>query len=368
MGKRVVLHIGTMKSGTSYVQSLLAVNAGPLDAAGVHVVGVPARGGNRPAASHAAANELVAGTDDAPSWGAVVEEVRRVDAGTVVVTSEFFGFLRPDGIRRAAEDLADVELTVVLGVRDQLTAVPAQWQSYTRNTGTASFTDYLRQIAGEDTHGRRTRAHRTFHRSQDVGQVLDRWLVPGVDRVAAFTVPAPGAPPEELWRRFVAAARLPDAAAPSGEVADNPSLGYESCDYLCRLNGLLGDLPRQRYRRTVRPLATAALLPLRATQGRPRLDRQAAAWAQDRNVEIRAALSRTEVELVGDLDDLPVDVHLDDWPVQAPPPDPGLVRVSALAALEWAAARAGSDVRDLQELGLDDLVARTAQLLTGIPK
>jgi hypothetical protein len=360
--KRVVLHIGTMKSGSTYVQSLLASHSRRLDESGVHVVGIQRGAGNRPAASHGAANELVGGADRPTRWAAVVDEIRGAAADTVVVTSEFFGFLKPEGIRRLTADLEPFDLTVVLGVRDQLTAIPAQWQTYSLNTGTASFVDYLRQIAGEEQRDRRTRAHRTFHRAQDVPRVLERWTVPGVDRLVAFTVPAPGAPYEELWRRFVSAAALPEVVTDFDDVVDNPSLGYEACEYLCRLNRHLADLPRGAYRRAVRPLGEGALLPLRAAQHRPRLDRAAAQWARERNEQARIALSTPTVELVGDLTDLPVDVDPAAWPDRSPAPDADLIVASALAALRWTLDRAGVDGGS-EPADLDRIVAETARLL-----
>lgn len=356
-GKRVVLHIGTMKSGTTYLQSVLGANADAFERQGVTVVS--GRFNDDVARPHLAAQELHGTRPGTREWGHLLEVVEAAPGDTVVVSSEFFSFLGPDGVEAAVAGLAGHDLTVVLSIRDQLGALGAQWQSYTRNRGGAPFASYLRQIADPEQQHRY--AAQSFHQAQDVTGMVDRWTRPGAGRLVAVLVSPPGSPPELMWSRFVEGAGLPAVDADLGDVADNQSLGYAACDYLRRLNRHLSEMPLGDYRRMVRPLARDVLASLRAEQQRPRLDRAAATFAVERNREIRDLLARRGTALVGDLADLAVDVDPDAFPDEVAAADRAEVRRCARAVLEYAAGRAGEVPRPSPDIPA--MVTEAARLL-----
>lgn len=356
-----MLHIGTMKSGTTFLQSVLAANADLLEHAGVDVISgrfTDDRG--RP---HQAAQELHETRPVVGEWSRIVDAVDRSPCETVVVSSEFFSFLRPPGVEAAVSGLSGHELTVVLAARDQIGAIPAQWQSYTRNRGRLPFAGYVREIAGDDRADRYVSA--SFHQAQDVPDIADRWARPGVDRLALVLVPPPGSPPDTMWWRFVEAAGLPPVEVALDEVTDNRSLGYAACDYLRRLNPRLADLSQPAYRRLVRPLAHDVLAPLSEGQGRPALDRATAGFALERNRQIRSLLERSEIAHVGQAADLPIEVDLEAFPDEVEPPDRAQVRECADAVLAYAARRAGVEVPAPD--GLPATVIEAARLLSGPP-
>lgn len=335
-GKHVVLHIGTMKSGTTYLQSALATNATALAAVGVDVVA--GRFAEDRARPHHAARELRGTAPGTREWSRVVETVERSEAPTVVVSSELLSFLEPAGVEAVVRSLPGHDVTVVLGVRDQVSAIPAQWQTYTRNRGGAPFGSYLRQIA--DAEHRNRFAARMFFLAQDVPTIVDRWSRPGATRVVLLTVPPAGSPPDLTWKRFLEAAGLPDVPADLGGIAENRSLGYAACDYLRRLNRRLSEMPTPEYRRMVRLLVREVLSAV-DDPDRPRLDRAGAIFAQERNAAIRALLARG-VEHVGDPADLPLDLDLAAFPDEVARPDPDRVQACAHRVLEYAAERAGA--------------------------
>ncbi|MGB0101830.1 MAG: hypothetical protein WBP61_16250 [Nocardioides sp.] len=364
--KRVVFHVGTMKSGTSFVQSVLNSQAGDLREAGVEAVG----GGGRPkgryrALPHRAAEALLGPDRDRTRWNEVVDLARDSSCETVVVSSEFFSFLRPDGIAELVESFADVELAVVLSVRDQFGAIPAQWQSFTRNRGRSSFASYTAII--REGSARRSRALRTFRRAQDVATILERWDRPGVDDLAVVTVPPSGSSPDQLWQRFTEACRMPATEPELEDAKDNQSLGYAACDYLRRLNAQLTDLGRHPYHQLVRPVARDLLAPLSGGQERPRLDRATAELAVSLNEVIRTEIESRRVRLVGALSDLPVAADLDGFPDDVAPPSAGQVRESAEVVHAHAAVQAGTPgARPPSDLA--SLVAETARLLRSAPE
>jgi hypothetical protein len=360
VAERVVLHIGTMKSGTSFVQSALASNPAVLDAAGGRYLG-------ETFGRQAKAVRDVFRRPRRPRrhqrWRALAREAGSFEGDAGIVSMEFLSFAQDGQLAPFLEPLADLPVEVVLTVRDQFRAIPAQWQTFTRNFGTDDWGTYLRRIDGSAFgRARRSRAAVTFRRAQDVTGILERWSAdPRVARVTVVTLPPPGAPREELWRRFCQAARLPAEGAELGEVHENTSLGYASCDLLRRLNVHLDDVRPRFYRKAMRPLAREALAPLRDSETRPELDHRGAELAAELNRRIRDAVARGGHELVGSLDDLPVPDHVD-APHQVVPPPPDDVRRAALAVRSCAAAALDVPPGPAPG-GLEDLVAETARLL-----
>lgn len=337
MADRVVLHIGTMKSGTTYLQSVL-------------------RGGGLGESSGAwypdnqvAAVQGVLGSatgQERGAWETLVAEVH-ARPGVAVCSQEFLSFARPQKVAEVVGAFGDVPVDVVLTVRDQHAALPAQWQSYVRNRGTAGWADYLGTLVAAHHEGRlldsaggrgrkRTepvREVRTYRRAQDVATILRRWGAPaaGVSRVSVVTVPRTAADPSELWRRFCVAAQVGASEPDVGGDRVNESLGYASCEVLSRLNASIDALPRGRFRAT-RSRLLDVLLPLRPEEERPRLDTAGVDLARSLNASLLAALEHDDVHVVGDLDDLRAAVEPTPSVV---PPDPAHLRRALEAA--WSA-------------------------------
>lgn len=361
MGERVILHIGAMKSGTSFLQSSLTNNQQALAEAGVAFLG-----GSFGKQSRAVREVLQPPGHEVRKskksrWLALVEEAASGDRETSVVSMEFLSFAGDEAVGRFVEPLAGFDLRVVVTVRDQFRAIPAQWQTYTRNQGQDDWATYLVNIQANLSGRRQTRALRTFRRAQEMPPVLERWRArPEVDELVVVTVPPSGAPKDELWRRFCAAAGVPAEAADLSSVRDNPSLGYASCDYLRRVNSHLAKVPPRLYRKAIRPLSREALVHLRESEGRPPLDAGSAAFACGRNEALRQAVTARADRLVGTLDDLPV-VDSQERPrtIQSPPHD----HVVRAAEVAWDHVADKVDAPGQRPEELERLVADTARLM-----
>jgi hypothetical protein len=360
VAERVVLHIGTMKSGTSFVQSALMANPEPLQAAGARYLGGTF-------GRQAKAIRDVYQSPRRPArhgrWHALADEARAFEGSAGIISMEFLSFADEGRLPVLLDPFDGLEIEVVLTVRDQFHAIPAQWQTYTRNFGTDAWDTYLRRIDSSSwIRERQSSAARSFHRSQDSGRMLRRWSAdPRVARLTVVTVPPPGAPREELWRRFCRAVRVSVDSADLDQTKQNPSLGYASCDFLRRLNVYVGDVKPRLYRKATRPLARGVLAPLRESEGRPELHRRGAELARDLNRRIRDAVDRGGHEVVGSLDDLPVPDHVA-APEHVAPPSESDVRRAALAARNHATAALHLTPGPAPD-GLDDLVAEAARLL-----
>jgi hypothetical protein len=340
VAKRVVLHIGTMKSGTSFLQSALAWNRPILADGGARYLG-GSFGRQTKAITEIQRSPLR--TERHVRWRALADEAREFPGDVGIVSMEFLSFVEAGRLAPFLDPLEGLEVEVVLTVRDQFRAIPAQWQTFTRNLGTDDWETYLRKIGDSGWRNRRSHAATTFHRAQDVVSILERWSKPpSVRRVTVVTLPPPGAPQDVLWERFCTAARIPTLDVSVHGLRDNVSLGYASCDFLRRLNVHLADVRPRAYRKAMRPLGRDALAPLRDAEGRPELDREGSELAAERNQAIRDAVAREGYRLVGSLDDLPVPAHpAEAEPISLPPEDQ--VARAALAVQSYAAAAAEPD-------------------------
>jgi hypothetical protein len=360
VAERVVLHIGTMKSGTSFIQSVLMSSPEVLAAAGACYLGGTF---GRQTKAVRDVYRRPERTRRHTRWHALAEEARRFDGDVGIISMEFLAFARDDQLAPLLDPFADMRVDVVVTVRDQFRAIPAQWQTFTRNLGTDAWDTYLRRIDHTAwSPDRKSRAATTFWRAQDVARVLERWSGdPRVGSLTVVTLPPPEAPREELWHRFCAAAHVSARDVVLEEAKENTSLGYASCDFLRRLNPFLEGVKPGLYRTGMRPLAREILAPLRDTDGRPELDRRGAAFARDLNRKICQAVRAGGYNVVGTLDDLPVPPRLDQ-PEHVVPPETELVHRAAARTREYAVSLLGKDARPAPD-GLDELVADCARLL-----
>ena len=143
----------------------------------------------------------------------------------------------PEQVARVLADLGDAgidQVDVVVTVRDLARQLPAEWQEGVKHGRRDSYPAFLRHRArrarrhvGTDAERRR---HRRFWAAQDPVAVLDRWgaHLPA-DRVHCVVDPPPGAPSDELWRRFAAAlgVAVDRQRRPCRRRAVNPSLGRD---------------------------------------------------------------------------------------------------------------------------------------------
>lgn len=328
MANRVVMHIGTMKSGTTYLQRVLG--SGALESSATEAFYA---GGSFGAQAAAVRGMMGARARRRRQiWDQLAEQVQRRE-GVAVYSHEFLSFAGRRSVRDLVASFDGTPVEVVVTVRDQHRAIPAQWQSYTRNRGTDDWASYVRRLIRMATgDGDATRVERSYRRAQDVARIMRRWT--GHEAVSGLTVvvvPAPGTDPAELWRRFCTAARIPAGAVPQATIRANESLGYASCDVLRRLNGDFADLEKHHFRR-IRENLLDALLPLRTQEERPQLDRKGAELARDLNGELVAAVVDSGVRVVGSLREIPRDDPDTSVPDSIPPPDPGEVRRALAAA------------------------------------
>ncbi|MDP3892037.1 MAG: hypothetical protein Q8Q44_12470, partial [Nocardioides sp.] len=235
MADRVLLHIGLMKSGTTFLQGRLGANRDTLAAQGFLFPGATWGDQIRAVTDILGFGGTAARRSSDGAWAALREEI---DAhhGTAVVSMEFLAAAVPANITRVAHELSDIDLRVVATVRDLGRAVPAMWQEGVKNGRTWGFEEYVGGVRDGGPPGQH------FWRQQAAGRIVSRWADGvGADRVTVVTVPPAGSPPELLWDRFCTVSGLQPAPWRPSE-RTNESLGVASTLALRALNEQLADL------------------------------------------------------------------------------------------------------------------------------
>ncbi len=230
MDRRVFLHIGLPKTGTSYLQTILWSHRDDLRATGLLVPGRERR-------DHLWASLVV--RDDprvgrrhsrAPaSWSVLLDEISQWDAD-VVISHEFFCAASSEQAARAIEALAPAEVHLVVTAREPLGLFTSSWQESLKNKGTTRLEDYGRTVSDDPLEVWDWRA-------LDLGLVLGRWAehVPA-DRVHVVPVPGRGAPQDELWRSFCSVLGIDPGVVGEAGGFPNASMGVVEAETLRRLN------------------------------------------------------------------------------------------------------------------------------------
>lgn len=259
--QRLYLHVGLPKSGTTFLQALLARNRGRLKEHGRIYPFI-----RRECMFHAAvelrqqydrwglAPERIDGT-----WDQLLDRVRGF-GGDGIISHEVLAGASSEHVARVARDTADLELHVVVTARDLARQVAAHWQETVKNGRRSSFEEFRRSLvdSAESTH-----EEAGFWRSQDLASVLRRWsegLPP--EQVHVVVVPQAGADRFELWRRFADALDLdPDTIDLRLEAQANESLGAAQVALLRQvLTALDGRLHQPHYAHVVKRFFAQSLL------------------------------------------------------------------------------------------------------------
>lgn len=232
MTKRLYVHVGAPKSGTTYLQQVLKANRARLADAGVLVVG-----DRQLDRIHAA---MVVREDPrldhlperaSTSWSRLVAQVKSWRGESAVLSYELFAGASAEQVTAALADLAGIEVHVVITARDLGKAVPSAWQERLKF---ALTTPLERWRPRPESAGARAE---WGWRTMDPAGVAARWgagLPP--EHVHIVTSPRAGADDHELWSRFAAACRIDVPGLRLDVERANASLGLVEAELLRRVN------------------------------------------------------------------------------------------------------------------------------------
>ena len=234
----VHLHIGTPKSGTTYLQEVMGANRERLAADGVLWPGENWRDQVRAVRDfldfrpNGVVNPAIWGW-----WPRVRDRILAWDGRAAILSMEWLVHARPDQVRRLAEELSPHELRVVVTARDIARSVPAQWQEQVQNWAQWEWEEYVEGVTADRP--LETGPGRQFWTDHDLGRMLQAWAEGGVpaERMTVVTVPPPGSSPQLLWERFAQVLGVDPAGYDTRvDTSGNASLGAASAEVVRRVN------------------------------------------------------------------------------------------------------------------------------------
>jgi len=304
MARKVIVHVGAPKTGTSFVQELLFASRERLTELGICY---PA---DRFDAHFLAALDLMQLSwgglerEAVGAWDRLAEAVRACP-GTAIVSHEILATASRAQVARALAtlDSGGTEIHLVLSARDLVRQIPAEWQENVKHRRTTSYADFLDHLRDPS---RQQGVASWFWGVQEVPDILDRWgetLPP--ERVHLVTVPPAGSPKDLLWQRFSRVLGLDPAEFTLDGVRTNPSLGVAEVAVVRRLNEQVAEvLPNHHYRAIVREALVHRNLSGDRRSARLSVPPDVWEWAAGLSRLWVGDLGRSGYDVVGDLDDL----------------------------------------------------------------
>jgi len=244
--RRLYLHVGLQKTGTSYLQAVMLRNAETLAAAGLDLV--PATKRDSFELMLLVRDRYNPDRDPASTAGALDrlhETLRDAPGDRALLSQESLAAARPAQVRRLLEACGDREVHVVVTARDLARGIPSSWQQELKSGRTDTYRGYLRRLRRAQEQGRRS--HPWIH--LDPPAVLDTWAehLPA-DRLHVVTVPPSGSAPTLLLERFCRVLDVDPGSLVPEQAAANTSLGRVQAEVLRRVNA---ELPEDLRRRQV---------------------------------------------------------------------------------------------------------------------
>lgn len=253
--RRVVLHVGLPKTGTTHIQATLGRHREVLAARGVSYPRLGPEAMFRGAVEIRGSHEVfgLSAGDVAGRWQRLCDHARGFD-GTTVISHEILSGADEDQIARALAPLSGIDVDVVITSRDLGRLLAAYWQERVKLGEPWTFEQLVREQIDPELAGERPEPRAMFWHAYDLAETVRRWAAAvGADHVRVVT--APRVAGEGLWQRFVVAAELSAAAAalPAAPQDDgaNQSLGRTQVALLRELDAALGDRLDRRTRALV---------------------------------------------------------------------------------------------------------------------
>ncbi len=273
----LVMHVGLMKSGTTYLQEILSRNREFLRASAWDYPG--ARLNQQHACYSLCGSDIPWVKKPFPEklGHDLVKKLKRADT-SILISAEALSVLHEDGIQRFLEQTR-VPTKVVFTLRSLDRTLPSAWQQYLKGGGRTTFRAFIQRLQEQraDMSG--------FWRTYGFGHAIERWS--RIAPVAVVIMPKAGGSREVLWELFRTAANLPQV--PELEVAEedsNVSLSLQAAQILREINKALpkkserSDQLRNQYLKSA-AFPNVGKLP----GGRIEIPRQCLAQVEDWNSE-----------------------------------------------------------------------------------
>ena len=303
--RRLYVHVGLMKTGTTFLQSVWRTNHAALEAQGVYFPAGPDAPVQRHAVWDLMGRRPRGARDDRISgqWKALTDAVAANSAPTVLLSEEYLATVTISQARRVVSNFPGHDVHVIVTARDLGRVLASAWQEDVKNDRTKTWTQFVAAV--RDPQARRQDPARGFWRHHDLSAVVDTWAAAaGPGRVHVVTVPPPGTPPGLLLSRVGRLVGFDPQMLTEPAPRANESLGASATEVLRRLNERLDHRLNQRqYDRVVKD-ALVRYLPPPDESERFVLPADHLGWATTEAEKLIDHLRRKGYDVVGDLDEL----------------------------------------------------------------
>lgn len=182
MARRIFLHVGCPKTGTSFLQGVVWSNRAVLRRQGLLVPASMRHHYRGTLFIRQVWSGRSAGAAIAADWEHLVSLVRR-SKKDVLITHELLGPASEEQASFAVEALGGLDTHVVITARDMARQLPASWQQSIKHGGTRHLEDFVRDVIERGPEPVGFGEHRTW----------STWRAGGEDRYPPATF---------IWSRF----------------------------------------------------------------------------------------------------------------------------------------------------------------------
>lgn len=308
MSKKVFIHVGFHKTGTSAIQQSLSKRRKKLKSLGVTYPGSKYR------AHHRAAWALTGrywgwknrGGKKSPikNWRNLLLTIKFA-RGTSIISSEFFSELQKAEVARVKRDFKGSDTQIIFTLRPLVKMLSSSYQQYVKYGLTATYDEWLDDIFAAD---KKSKLSPTFWKRHNHPNVIGRWVNEfGKENVHVIIVDEKQ--PDFLYDSFNNLLGLPPKTLKEGtQKGSNRSLTYPEVSLILAINQAY---PKDRqwddYQMFIRNGAVKHLTDkVKPTPGEAKLNTPQ--WAVDKSLEItKATISRLRemgVHIHGDIDNM----------------------------------------------------------------
>jgi hypothetical protein len=245
MTRRVVIHIGPPKTGSTTLQDALRDNRDDLKRAGIRYAGSGTQSSAAAMWATRRKDRTTGRQVPASAWKQLLKEINDSIESTVVVSSEWFAAATPAQIRTISQELPGAEYQIVIALRSLDRILPSRWRQNVIEGATYSFTEWLELIFSPNTNPYGTR----FWHQHRHDELVQRWgEVFGQRAITAICVD--DADPDRLLRHMESLIGAEEGALGTRRHVRNVSLDGVTVEGIRRFNVLAeeyGVPPELRY-------------------------------------------------------------------------------------------------------------------------
>lgn len=296
----VFLHVGTRKSGTSYLQLALRKSIDALSDQGVALMFRTRDANVR--RQLLPLRELVATGDPSAAEAAMRWTARRIRQrpdDRHLITLEDLAELPEAAIKVMVDGLSEFDVRVIVTARHWGVTIPSEWQQRVKERHTGTYREFV-----EDIRERRGPEAELFLARQDVPAIVERWAAHAPVTVVA--VPPSTRTEGTLVELFSELIGVDPTTVTGPRASINQSLTMAQAEMLRRVNIELGDRlpePAHSYRVGMREWLTRRSL-MRHRGPSIRLPEELLPWCRAVTAQQLEALKATGARIVGDPADL----------------------------------------------------------------